>query len=312
PVNDKTYAFKGDHRISEAHHLSGSFWHSSPNNERYDAWGDTAVAGGYNDTFHTNGVRGNWDWVVRPNLLNHFGVGWSRILKDRLPLSTATQVLSGNVLGIPGMPDDAPGFARFNMSGYLGMGSGDAFKESTGDRSVIFVDSVSWTRGKHSLIMGGEFWLQQFQRYDQRNQGGVFNTSNSSTSQPNSPNFSAWGDASASLLLGQIYSGDFRINPVPATYHTKYIAAYLEDKYQISPRLTASIGLRYEVPWAIRENEDRISAIDLSMPNPAVGGIHGAYVFGNDAVAPSLDLREWGPRLAITYRFNDKTVIRSG
>ena len=40
--------------------------------------------------------------------------------------------------------------------------------------------------------------------------------------------------------------------------------------------------------------------------------MRGAYVFGNDAVAPSLDLREWGPRLAITYRFNDKTVIRSG
>ena len=43
-----------------------------PANERYDAWGDTAVAGGYDDTFHTNGLRGNWDWVVRPNLLNHF------------------------------------------------------------------------------------------------------------------------------------------------------------------------------------------------------------------------------------------------
>src|SRR5205814_2860167 len=131
-------------------------------------------------------------------------------------------------------PSDAPGFARFNMSGYLGLGSGDSFKESTRDRSVIFVDSVSWTRGKHSLIVGGEFWLQQFQRYDRRNQAGVFNSSNLSTSQPDSPNFSAWGDGSASLLLGQVYSGDFRINPVPATYNTKYMAAYLEDKYVIA------------------------------------------------------------------------------
>jgi hypothetical protein len=312
PVNDRTYAFKGDHRISDAHHLSGSFWHASPNNERYDAWGDTAVAGGYNDTFHTNGWRGNWDWVARPNLLNHFGVGGSWIVKDRLPLSTATHVLSGNVLGIPGIPNDAPGFTSFNLPGYLPLGSAASFKERTRDRSVIGVDSVSWTHGKHSLIMGGEFWSQQFQRYDRRNQGGVFNTSNLSTSQPDSPHFSAWGDSSASLLLGQIYSGDFRINPVPATYNTKYVAAYLEDKYQITPRLTASLGVRYEVPWPIREAENRIAAIDLSKSNPAAGGIPGAYVFGNDAVTPSLDLREWSPRLALAYRLDNKTVIRSG
>ena len=311
PVNDRTYALKGDHRLTQSHHLSGSFWHSVPNNDRYDNWGDAAPAGGYNDTFHTNGWRVNWNWAAKPNLLNHLGVGGSWIVKDRLPLSSANQ-LQGNPFGIPGLPNDAPGLTQFNLGQYLPIGSAGNFKERTRDRSVILIESLSWVRGKHSLIMGGEFWSQQFQRFDSRNQGGVFTFSNLSTSQPNSPNANRWGDPFASLLLGQVYSATVRVNPVPATYNTKYIAAYLEDKYQITPRLTVSLGLRYEVPWPIREAEDRISAIDLAKPNPVAGNRPGAYLFGNEAVAPQLDLREWGPRLAIAFRLNNKTVIRSG
>lgn len=59
------------------------------------------------------------------------------------------------------------------------------------------------------------------------------------------------------------------------------------------------------------KEENRISAISLTAPNPPAGGRPGAYIFGNAAIVPSADKKEFGPRLSIAYQLNNQTVVRA-
>lgn len=116
----------------------------------------------------------------------------------------------------------------------------------------------------------------------------------------------------ASMLLGEVFSGTLRRNTISNGFDTRYLALFIDDKFQVSPRLTLSLGLRYEAPWPISSYNDVFSLVDLRKPNPAAGGLPGAYSFGNAARPFGLSKNEFGPRLALAYKLNDKTVVRSG
>ena len=134
-----------------------------------------------------------------------------------------------------------------------------------------------------------------------------------STSQPNSPNNFQWGDPLASMLLGQVASGQLLTSNVPIhTWDTDYLAFFIEDKIQVTPKLTLTLGVRYDYPTPIAIRQDTFSAIDLNLANPAAGGIPGAYRFGREADGLLQSKSEWAPRLALGYAINDKTVLRLG
>jgi hypothetical protein len=308
PTNDDVWSVKGDYNITSRQHLSFSYWWVRLNQLRYSTWGVNPVDTGYIENHRGGGLRANYDFVIRPTLLNHFAWGYSRQNKDRLPAFP----VEGNVLNIPGISSDVGEFPYFAPGGYLAWGGAQAGPDLTRDDANIFTDTVSWINGKHSIKFGGEFWEQSFSRFDGRNVAGTFNFDRLSTSQPNSPNFNVWGDGFASLLLGEVSSGTFRVNPTIPIYDTKYLAFFIEDKIQFSPKLTVSLGLRYDLPWPIAEREDHISSVDLNLPNAAAGNRAGAFVFGNDAVRPKLQKNQWSPRISLAYQIDRKTVIRSG
>ena len=307
PNNDDVWSIKADHNAGP-HRFSFSYWWVEYNSRGFSAWGDNTLDTGTNRTFTGGGYRLNWDWVVRPTLLNHFGWGFSTSDKDRLGNSEAP----GNILGIPNIPQDVRAYPRFELPGYLAMGNTRAGPDLTTDDAVIFTDTLSWTTGRHQLKFGGEYWWQRFSRFDGREAAGVFRFNRLSTTQPNHPLAGSLGDPVASLLTGNVYAGIRRVNPTKVLYDTQYLAFFVDDKIQVTPKLTASIGLRYDLPWSVRAHNDIISALDVNLANEAAGGLPGAYVFGNDKVRPGLDYTEWGPRAALAYTLDDKTVIRSG
>jgi len=95
-------------------------------------------------------------------------------------------------------------------------------------------------------------------------------------------------------------------------WNLPYFAFYGQDKIQVNSKLLLDIGLRWETAETFRDNEEGDSAINLGLPNPAAGGLLGAYMYGDSRVIPAVDLREFGPRLGVAYRINDKTVARVG
>jgi hypothetical protein len=79
------------------------------------------------------------------------------------------------------------------------------------------------------------------------------------------------------------------------------------------------MGFRYEVPVGFHFSNYQFSAVDLTIPNAAAGGLPGALTFagpgagriGEKRFYPT-DYKDFGPRIGFAYRLTDRTVIRGG
>ena len=85
------------------------------------------------------------------------------------------------------------------------MGNSGAGPEFRINPTTIVSDTLTWTRGKHQIMFGGEVWLQNNTRRVNAWEAGRFDFRTTSSSQPNSPNFGRWGDGLASMLQGDVF-----------------------------------------------------------------------------------------------------------
>ncbi len=310
PVDDDSYSIKVDHSFNDSHRISFTHWWALLPEIRNGALGGHEIDRAYATDFEGLFFRANWNWVVSPTLLNHFGWGYQWYDKRNTGLPGG---LTNADVGIPGIPSDGFGLPSFNIPGYAPLGNSSLSPEGTLDITNVFTDTVSWTRGRHQFRFGGEFWDSEFTRNDRRGEGGIMNVDQLSTSQPNSPNFGSWGDSLASMLTGEIFSAQLLESGVEKhTWDTNYFAFFLEDKVQLTPRLTATLGLRYDYPTPIAIRQSNFSAIDLNLSNPKAGGLLGAYRFGQEADGLLQSKNEWAPRLGLAYSLNDRTILRVG
>ncbi len=174
-------------------------------------------------------------------------------------------------------------------------------------------DSVSMVRGKHTLKFGGEFRGLQFntRRFTQASgefHFNAFETSNNGTG----------GYAVASALFGQVDSGTLNFGHTLGVRY-KNFSFYGQDNYKVTPRLTLTYGLRYDLDRPARESQDRFSEVDPTLPNPGAGDIPGAYIYFGSGTGRNGKTRlqdtykkAFGPRVGFAYSINDKTVLRGG
>ncbi len=315
PVNDRVWSIKVDHNFNDRHRVNASYWKAgAPAITGHGPLGAGTLLDSSDWPNESSGwgLRFNYEWIPKPNLINHFAFGISSTGGPR-----DADVHQGNkILQVPGVDPNAPGFTSFYIPGMPEFGDSDQ-QPSSPQRahSYIWNDSVTWVHGKHQLKFGADVRYDDNINLDSTVGGGAsgaFFFSNFETTLPNSPNSANLGNGFASFLLGQADSAQRLAAVVSRTFSTPYMAYFVDDKIQLTPKLVITPGLRYEVAWPYRETNGRMSALDLHLANPGAGGLPGAYVFGADKIIPALDLREWGPRVGIAYQWNNKTVIRAG
>ena len=159
--------------------------------------------------------------------------------------------------------------------------------------------------GAHSLKFGTEFRLM-----DQSGTGFVGNGSGKYTYST-----TYTGDEWASFLMGyptQIQFGTFNTT---ASYNY-YQAYYVTDTWQAKRNLTLNLGLRYELPGAVAERNNRATVLLPHAVDPYTG-VTGTLTLVDSplyphrsTVLPKHDL--FAPRLGFAYRLSNETVIRGG
>jgi hypothetical protein len=163
---------------------------------------------------------------------------------------------------------------------------------------------------------GGEFRRYHISRSAQGQRRGFFNlTGDYTAEQPNNGTSRAnTGNGMADMLLGwanQITYGNGRGEILVAPYY----GGYVHDDYRVNSRLTLNLGVRWEL------------FLNPYFPDPAsqsvsrylteVNGVSRAeerFVFptgGRDCGCVN-NFKNFGPRVGIAWRLNDKTVIRTG
>jgi hypothetical protein len=320
PSSDDDWSLKVDHQINSKQRISAAYWWVHGNTQI-----NGAVAGelnpGFRDTpTEASGYRINHTYTISPTLLNRAGFGytptsptWSHWKLDPR---------EGNkVLKIPGIPETSRGYPILTFSSlYASLGNSN----NNGTDPQFFQnwsgsDDATWVKGAHQVKFGIMVRRREMTLLDRRNEGGTFNFSALSTSQPNSPSFANWGNAFASFLLGEVYSANAAVPAPLRHFKDDMVAWYAEDVIKLAPRVNLSLGLRYELPLYAKEKEGIISFLDLNRANPAAGGRPGALVFLGEGPGRTgtYDIfgsyhRSFSPRVALTYGIGKDTVIRTG
>jgi len=316
PVDDWDWSVKIDHTFSARHKLNYSMWIQKDDRFIYGDVPGTLDHGQINDEVG-RGVRLNYDFFIRPNLINHLGLGYGRRRSDFFPPASVDK--TNDYFQIPAIGTFATANAtpNFNIGDITSLGTQWATTLERGN-TYNLVDNVTWIRGRHSVKTGLDFRKYQYNTWYPQFGQGIFNFDNRLTSQPNSPDFGILGQAFASFLLGQVQSFNQDREMSRRGFHNDYYSAFVQDDFKITPRLSMSYGVRFEVPLPLSEQYDRLSALDLSLPNPGAGGRPGALAFagfgpGHTGKKRFADTHyDWSPRIGLAYQVNEKTVVRAG
>jgi len=181
------------------------------------------------------------------------------------------------------------------------------------DNQFVSGANLSWTRGKHNLRGGMEWNHTQINHFQP--QGGSFQTARGSfqfngfvtSLQGTTP---TWFNSVADFLLGlpsQTGKAYQFFNPNAMRWNQW--AWYARDQWQVLPKLTLNLGLRWEYyPFGYSDNGK-----GLRWFNPADGNVYvGGYgkVPENDGI--DVGHGQFLPRVGVAYRLTSSTVIRAG
>ncbi len=314
-TNYDAYTYKIDQYFSSTQHLSGTWNQSANDNNGPYSILPHPVESTRNGTTNVYTGRINYDWTISPTLLNSFRVGFNRQFQYLASVEASQDW--GTKLGISGL---TPGFPTVNFGQFTALAQNQAIIGPISN-TFLYADSVSWTKGKHNFKFGEDLRRLQHQSI-LPSQPATFNFSTLETGLPGASGTT--GNEFASFLLGQVDSAGAYINNVTEGNRFWYSGAYAQDDWKITPKLTINAGLRWDIFTPYREVENRYSIMDPSKPNPAAGGVLGAYVFagGNAGTAPytgtkylttdsSTQMHNFAPRLGIASKVTDRLVVRA-
>src|SRR5262249_18604084 len=150
---------------------------------------------------------------------------------------------------------------------------------------------------------------------------GIYDFSNVQTGQPALDGATLTGGsvgfAYASFLLGRTNSA--RVNAVQDPQWRKNTwALYIQDNWKLSRKLTIDYGLRWDLQGVGHEIFYRNSMFSPSVPNPSAAGRLGGVLYEGygqgrcNCSFANLYPYAIGPRLAVAYQLDAKTVLRAG
>ncbi len=201
--------------------------------------------------------------------------GFLRWDYDRVPGNIGTNLTS--TLGLPTVPygqiSERSGIPNMESIPTIGAGSNSFI--STGllysvNNTYSVTPTLTKLAGDHTLKIGGNFMWATEDYFQNNSTGGTFNFANNPTALDGT-NPGATGDPFASFLLGIPTGGTYQSSGW--TYAaTSYQAFFLDDSWQVSPKLTLNLGFRVERPGAFTEKDDRIVVFDRDAVNPVLAG----------------------------------------
>jgi hypothetical protein len=273
----------------------------------YVAGSPIPTSNSYSPTTDSNAAFG-YTQIITPHFINDFHLGFNKLSTNILNYFAENNIKSaGAALGIPGFNSDVtnnnPGIPSVLISNFQELGS-DGTNWYQDDRTVHAYDQISWTRGSHTIMAGADIRRMSIGRAAQNTPRGSFNFTG---------NYS--GNAAADFLTGYATTVVTPVTQIKGSVAEWRNGFFVEDNWQVSPRLTLLYGLRYElptVPYSLN-GYGRIINRDYTALIPATDATSGATYKpqpGFKFIGPNHNL--WAPRLGVAYRATDRIVIRGG
>ena len=257
-------------------------------------------------------------YVFSPTLVLDGNVGYQRMNQDVLGTDFGKDYSS--TLGIPGLngPDIRDsGFPNVNWgSGYTGTGVPNWMPLYRTDETYTTNHSLAWTKGAHEIRFGFDMvrhhlnhWQPELSNGGPR---GYFDFSGGPTSlnlgNGNSTAINQFNDY-AQFLLGYSDNTQKGEQYILMTGREWQFGWFVQDRWQVSKKLTVSLGLRYEYyPLMTRCCGKGIERYDPTTNDVYMGGRGSVPMNAGISVSHKL----FAPRIGLAYRIDEKTVVRAG
>ncbi|HVG27833.1 MAG TPA: TonB-dependent receptor, partial [Acidobacteriaceae bacterium] len=332
PVGQSTFAIPAHYRedqfavnldevMSAKNTVSGRFFYSraptskpfSPSAANVPGWGTEEL------DRNTLFVLGDTH-IFSSTLVNVARIGFARydgIAKVQNPI-LASAVGEGTPTGVASATAGAPGLT---IDGLFTIGDAGTPSQWQVTNTFVWQDTVSLTRGRHNLRLGGEFKRHQVDEDAPFTTDGLLDISTfsdfllgMSADQNGSPIGSS--NVTTSFAGGGIYRRDTRYNDV---------SVFAQDDVKLMPRLTVNAGVRYEIFGAPMDTHGRLANFDPAIAAgqvPDTGTFSGMTVPSNFAGTvpqgvvrtgyPGLwrtPLGDVSPRLGFAWQMSSRPVL---
>ncbi len=239
-----------------------------------------------------------------PNAVNEFTLSFMRnnnILGKPVGgvgVSLASQGFSNNIVALAPQLEGVESLIFNSFS--LGTNTNE-LRQANNTYQVA--DGFSRVIGRHTLKFGGEGHYDQVNAIPIAQANGSFVFTGSET-----------GSDFADFLLGA--PSQYNQSQLNSFYsRNKYVGAYLQDSWRLSPRLTLNYGLRWDriEPWYEKYNQISTFAPgqqSVVFPNAPEGILYPTDPGVSRTIAPPGE--DFSPRLGIAYSPDSKTTIRGG
>jgi hypothetical protein len=330
PSNETNYVGYQAESISDYHIDTRFDARITPNDSAFVTWSTSKGANSFSGgpqpyqfyTYPTQNnsylVTVNYAHIFTPRLTNEFifGIGNSALVfstSSYLSYFNSSENPFNQYLQNTG-EDQERGAVQFNINGYASPGNG--YVSRWENDSLQFSDNVNWVHGPHKITAGFNYFKKS--EYDWYfiqavNFTGEFSTSGSSQGY-------IGGDASADTLMGLPDSINLEIQApneppnVPGTALAwAYYGMYVNDMIRLNPKLTLSLGLRYDLvipPYNPEVSKNLCCSVYL----PDASG--GTEAF--PGIAPSIPIHyvptsktDVAPRVSIIFSARPTTVVRA-
>jgi hypothetical protein len=315
-----TLTLRGDHRFSDR-----SFFYIRATKVDWinNGWvGSFPTIGRQKGNRYSRALSVAFTHSIRPTLLSETRWGYSSDNSPAVGPVNGLQLVKD--LGLQGLAPNLPDLTGLYNVSFSGIGltglSGSTQCGPCGHTPRhAFHQNVSWFRNRHSIKMGFAYSWAGYSYY--ATPSAMFGSHTFSNRFTNHP----YGD----FLLGIPTTAARNYPPLRQDLRSRGYAGFITDQYRISPKLTVTLGVRYEVLPGFTEASGLTSMFDigsgkivvpdgsLSQVSPFMPagyvGVTEAGKIGLPSTLVRADKNNFSPRLAVAWRpLGNNTVFRGG
>lgn len=236
---------------------------------QFDPFGSSilleALLPGFGRNLRTHAVNGvaSWTHTFNANLLNEFRFGWLSVAGGQSSPNAGTNFAAQTGLaGVTVNPLDV-GYLQVSFGGQFSTMGDPSLFTYRNNRDFEFYDNMIRHTGAHTIKFGGYFFHFNFQPVNPNGARGIFTfTPRWTSSAPSLANGSAFAD----FLLGYPTTAQAGLGRASLNAQTNWAQFYVQDDWQITPKLKADYGVRYEYNQNMTDSGNQMTAVDTETP----------------------------------------------